>query len=207
MLSGQGAVGAKGESSREDADGRREKGRSMGESERKEEQVAMVETSCSGDRSGNRDGRAGLEQVQFHPGLREFRMGGLVIDGDGREGVEMDANDLLRSDPLGGGGGILRPHGEVVPEAKGGPGELVFFTEDFHIHGQGRIAGEIERALGGGYDKTAGIAAVSSIGQHGAVDGRDVINPAEGKNKTAAMIERMRFLDTLGTKPGHDLVI
>lgn len=145
--------------------------------------------------------------MEIHAGGGEIGAGGIVIDGDGREGIEMEAQHLLRADPAGGGGGIARPHGEIVAEAEGGPGELVFFPENLHVHGQGGISREIERSLAAGDHEAARVAAVAAIGQHRAVHGRDIVHASERKPESSAVIERVGIFDPLAPEPGDDLVI
>jgi len=91
---------------------------------------------------------ARLEEAEVFARGFEPGDGGLGVNADGREGVEMEAQNLTAADEVGGLDGIVNPHGEVIAEGQGREGQPARFADEFHVHRERGVAGVIEVALG-----------------------------------------------------------
>jgi protein involved in polysaccharide export with SLBB domain len=148
----------------------------------------------------------GREQ-QFDAAFGELAGRLFPVDDDGREGVVVDADDMLHTGPPGGEGGIGRTHGEIVTDAQHGEVERVKLAQQLHVGVQRGVAGNVEGSVRRLDDEAAGISAISAVRQHRRVDRIDRFHAAERKVEAAAEIHRVDLVDALGPVPRDDLEV
>ena len=147
----------------------------------------------------NFDRLAGDQGVAFDAGLglqigREF----LGILGDGRPSVVVDGKHAFGFEKLCGLDGVGGAHRKPVADGEAGEVDVVKFAEELHVGEEGGVAGEVD---GGGFaggitgerirefeDPTAGVAAVSAIGEGRSMERDSVCGTAEGEIDATAVI-------------------
>ncbi len=147
------------------------------------------------------------EQMQIHTFGAEFLFSSGVVNFDGREGIVVQAHDVFALEEAGGADGVVHVHGEIATDAKRGEIKLGRFADEFHVQGQGGIAGMIKVAFRGLDDEAAGASAVGAIGQGTGMDGVHKFRTAKTKGIAAAGIQGMGILDAVFAQPLTDFEI
>src|SRR6202012_5166174 len=96
---------------------------------------------------------AGFEEVEALASDLEFLLGLFVVDLDGGEGVEMDTDDVIAANHLGAAYCVVDVHGEIAADAEDGEIEAVAVSDEFHVAGEGGVAGEVKVAFVAGDDE------------------------------------------------------
>ena len=145
--------------------------------------------------------------MQCLAGSLEFFPRGGVVNFDRRKGVEMNAEDFIATDEFGGFHRIVHAHREIVANAQHGEFQIRGFADEFHVHRQRGVAGEIKIAFHRFDGEAAGIAAERAVGQRAGVNGVHKFGAAKIELKSAAVIERMDFRRAVFVQPRGNLVI
>src|SRR5210317_598121 len=92
--------------------------------------------------------------------------------------------------------GVVGSHGKIISDGQDSQVDT-FFADELHVVEQPGVAGVIYFFVVDVEQKSAGIAAVGAIRQHGAVLGDGQFNPAPGIIKPAADVLGMDVLNSL----------
>ena len=118
------------------------------------EETTRDKPSCKEKSQIKRTSDGGEEQLELC-GLEGFDRGG-VVDFDQRERVVVEPDHLAALDKIGGQGGIFCSHGKVVVDGQDGKAQVEFAADQFQVEREGRVTGEVKRALGVFHDEAPG---------------------------------------------------
>ena len=125
--------------------------------------------------------------------FKKSLFGLLMINGDQRERIVVDAQNVLTSKPSRRNNGLGHTHRKIPPQAKSGKLQRGRAFDQLDIVIQGRVAAVLKGSLPGLHEKPSRLASIGSVRHAAGMDGRRKGDLAEVKVPGSAGVHGMNF--------------